>query len=43
MDELGQQFNLKEFHRVVLSNGAIPLALLDRLIDRYIMEQQMNQ
>jgi uncharacterized protein (DUF885 family) len=36
MDELGPLFNLKEFHRVVLESGAIPLDLLDGVIDRYI-------
>ncbi|MGI9287797.1 MAG: DUF885 domain-containing protein [Pseudomonadales bacterium] len=36
MDELGSRFDLKEFHRVLLSSGAIPLALLDSVVDRYI-------
>ena len=36
MDQLGQQFDLKEFHRVVLSNGGVPLELLDSLVDQYI-------
>jgi len=39
MDQLGPQFDLKEFHRVVLTSGAIPLALLDEVIDRYIAEK----
>ena len=39
MDALGLQFNLKEFHRVLISNGAIPLALLDSVVDRYIAEK----
>jgi uncharacterized protein (DUF885 family) len=38
MDALGPQFDLKAFHRTVLSNGAVPLALLDELVDRYIDE-----
>jgi uncharacterized protein (DUF885 family) len=29
MDELGPLFDLKEFHRVILTGGAVPLALLD--------------
>ena len=29
---LGAKFTLKEFHNVVLSNGAIPLTLLERVI-----------
>ena len=36
MDELGLQFDLKGFHRAVLSNGAVPLELLDSVVDRYI-------
>ena len=39
MDMLGQQFDLAEFHRVVLSGGAIPLALLDSTVDRYVSEK----
>jgi uncharacterized protein (DUF885 family) len=38
MDALGAQFDLKDFHRVVLQGGGIPLALLDDVIDRYISE-----
>lgn len=38
MNELGPQFDLKAFHRAVLSNGAVPLALLDDVVDRYIEE-----
>lgn len=38
MDELGAQFDLKTFHRAVLSNGAVPLALLDTIVDRYIAD-----
>jgi uncharacterized protein (DUF885 family) len=39
MDELGPQFDLREFHRALLSNGAVPLALLDSVADRYIAEK----
>lgn len=34
--ELGERFDLAEFHRVVLENGAVPLALLEELVNRYI-------
>ncbi len=40
MDVLGPQFDLKAFHRAVLSNGAVPLALLDDVVDRYIAAAQ---
>jgi len=36
MDSLGDRFDLKEFHRVLLSNGSMPLAVLEKVVDRYI-------
>jgi uncharacterized protein (DUF885 family) len=36
MDELGDAFDLKTFHRVVLSNGNMPLELLEQVVDQYI-------
>ena len=36
--QLGSAFDLRDFHRVVLTNGAMPLTLLDRLVDEYIAE-----
>jgi len=38
MNELGPQFDLRAFHSAVLSNGAVPLAMLDDVVDRYIEE-----
>ena len=35
-DKLGDRFDLKEFHNVVLSNGSMPLAILERVVDDYI-------
>jgi len=32
-DELGDLFDIKEFHRVVLLNNRLPLELLERLVD----------
>ena len=40
MDALGPQFDLKGFHRAVLSSGAVPLTLLDDVVDRYIADAQ---
>jgi uncharacterized protein (DUF885 family) len=37
---LGDKFNIKEFHDVVLKNGAVPLDILERLVDNYIREKQ---
>ena len=33
---LGPKFNLKDFHAVVLENGAVPFNLLERLVDEWI-------
>jgi uncharacterized protein (DUF885 family) len=35
-DELGDQFDLKQFHSMLLDNGSLPLELLERLVDDYI-------
>jgi uncharacterized protein (DUF885 family) len=34
--KLGNRFSLKDFHRVVLQNGAVPLEILEKLVDEYI-------
>ena len=33
---LGDDFNLREFHDVILENGALPLAMLEQVVERYI-------
>jgi uncharacterized protein (DUF885 family) len=33
---LGDRFDLKAFHGVVLSNGAVPLAVLDQLVTNWV-------
>jgi uncharacterized protein (DUF885 family) len=38
MDALGAQFNLKAFHRALLSNGAVPLAIMTTVVDQYIAD-----
>jgi uncharacterized protein (DUF885 family) len=34
--ELGEDFSLSEFHNVVLSNGALPLGLLERAVNDWV-------
>ncbi len=36
--QLGADFDLREFHNVVLKNGAVPLDILEEIIDAYIAE-----
>ncbi|PKG42759.1 DUF885 domain-containing protein [Psychroflexus sp. MES1-P1E] len=36
--KLGSQFDLKEFHNVVLKNGAVPLDILEEIVGNYITE-----
>jgi uncharacterized protein (DUF885 family) len=40
MDALGVEFDLIDFHRALLTNGAVPLALLTDVVDRYIADAQ---
>lgn len=36
---LGDKFDLRDFHDVILKNGAVPLDILARLVDQYIEEK----
>jgi uncharacterized protein (DUF885 family) len=36
MDALGERFDLKAFHRLVLQNGAMPLSILENQVDSYV-------
>ncbi len=39
MDQLGDQFDIKEFHNVVLTNGSLPLSILERVVDDYVQSK----
>ena len=34
--QLGEEFDIKEFHHVVLGEGALPLNVLEERVDQYI-------
>jgi uncharacterized protein (DUF885 family) len=36
--QLGDKFDLKQFHKAVLENGAVPLNILEEIVDDYIAQ-----
>ncbi len=41
-EALGDSFDIREFHEVILTQGSVPLAILEQLVDRYI-EESLDQ
>jgi uncharacterized protein (DUF885 family) len=39
-DALGDQFDLVEFHNVILRNGAVPLDILEQIVNEYMAANQ---
>lgn len=37
---LGDRFDIRDFHAVILENGAVPLDVLEELVDAYIAERR---
>ncbi len=40
--ELGDQFDIRKFHNVVLTNGSVPLDILEVLVRRYIADEKSS-
>lgn len=40
--ELGERFRLADFHDAILKNGALPLTLLDQVVERYIADTKQR-
>lgn len=40
--ELGENFDIRKFHDAVLSNGGLPLDILERQIQRFIFEEKQR-
>ena len=40
--ELGDRFDIRDFHDLILSNGSIPLMTLERIVNKFIVETKSD-
>ncbi len=41
-ETLGETFDIREFHSVIIGSGSVPMPVLDEMVDRYIAAAQSN-
>ena len=41
-ERLGDRFDIEEFHSVMLTNGALPMALLERVVDLWLAKKPLD-
>jgi uncharacterized protein (DUF885 family) len=41
-EELGDKYDVRDFHRVVLNNGSVPLNILEELVIKYIQDKKAS-
>jgi uncharacterized protein (DUF885 family) len=41
MEQLGDQFDIKEFHDVILGSGPMPVGFLERVVNQWIETKQL--
>ena len=39
-EQLGEDFDIREFHDAVLKNGAVPMLVLEQVVDAYIQSKK---
>jgi uncharacterized protein (DUF885 family) len=40
---LGDRFDLREFHDLLLTNGALPIAMLEAVVERHVDEVLISE
>jgi len=41
--QLGDSFDIREFHKVVLENGSVPLSTLEEIVNAYLAEKKLDE
>ena len=41
-NELGDRFDIRQFHDFILKNGALPLQILEQVVDGYVAAAKVN-